>query len=331
MSLGKRLINTGAGAASTLAFAVNGDSLTSIDISDPSNIVELDTFTGAGMVECFSVSVNPTNFTAYVLSRTSDNVTVVDISDPSNMSELDSLTDGVTFNRGYKSDIDVENNVLYVTSSISGGLGSVDISNPSNISVLDFASGTDLNGLTLDLTNQIAYAGSGTLCSYNISNPSNLIKLDESVYFDSIYSFVIDVENNAVYAGDGGSGGNLIHSINVSNPSNISLYSTFVPNTNRTRNLAIDTINKVLYACSQSSDQLAAVNISNPSSLSLYSNFSSANSSGQNGIAVDVNSDRLYLGAAGGILSLDVSNPSSIIELDFITLTNSTPRDIVLL
>ncbi|MDZ7744320.1 MAG: hypothetical protein U5K77_00960 [Candidatus Saccharibacteria bacterium] len=65
-------------------------SLTAIDISDPSNLVELDSHTSANLGGANSVHIDGSY--AYVASYSAGSLTAIDISDPSNLVELDSHT-----------------------------------------------------------------------------------------------------------------------------------------------------------------------------------------------------------------------------------------------
>ncbi|MDZ7744319.1 MAG: hypothetical protein U5K77_00955 [Candidatus Saccharibacteria bacterium] len=66
------------------------DSLTVIDISDPNNLVELDSHTSANLNGARSVHIDGSY--AYVASGNAGSLTAIDISDPANLTELGSHT-----------------------------------------------------------------------------------------------------------------------------------------------------------------------------------------------------------------------------------------------
>ena len=68
------------------------DSITSINISNPSNLLQLDSFTSINLDGATSIQLDLVNQVAYVASRLVDSITSIDISNPSALFELDSFT-----------------------------------------------------------------------------------------------------------------------------------------------------------------------------------------------------------------------------------------------
>jgi len=82
------------GDEGTIAYVVSftADSITAVDISNPSALSELDSLSSANLDGAGGVALDLTNQVAYVACATADSITAVDISNPSALSELDSLS-----------------------------------------------------------------------------------------------------------------------------------------------------------------------------------------------------------------------------------------------
>ena len=103
------------------------DSLTVIDISDPTTPTEVGTVTSANLDGARSVYVSG-NY-AYVASRDADSLTVIDISDPTTPTEVG--TTGTLSNLDGVVGIYVSGNYAYVTSFNAGSLTVIDVSDPT--------------------------------------------------------------------------------------------------------------------------------------------------------------------------------------------------------
>jgi len=174
------LVITGGGDTSSVAV---------IDVSDPSNLAVLGTWTHTGHPttgwDCKRVALDVENRVAYF---TADNVgvlTAIDYSDPSSMSmvgEIDAKdgTYGIT--------LDLTNRIAYVGSDISSGVSAVDISDPANMSVIDTLATTELlcvTDLAVDVENGImlcAAYDSDTFVLVDISDPANMARIDSHTW-----------------------------------------------------------------------------------------------------------------------------------------------------
>ena len=72
----------------------NGDMVTTVDISNPSSMSILDTFTHTNINNPYAIEYDPVSKYAYVMSTLGDRVVSINVSDASNMS-LGSVLDYV--------------------------------------------------------------------------------------------------------------------------------------------------------------------------------------------------------------------------------------------
>jgi prepilin-type N-terminal cleavage/methylation domain-containing protein len=112
------------------------DSLTSIDISDPSNPTEVDVITnGVGATELEGPrSLFVLGEHAFVVSEVNDSLSMFDISDPTDLKETDTIVNGLgaTALKDPR-DIYVKGNYAYVASYGDGSLSIFNISDPTDI------------------------------------------------------------------------------------------------------------------------------------------------------------------------------------------------------
>ena len=191
MSISRILMQAGRRVPDLVAYVTSQakDSIISIDISNPSNLVRLDSFTSVNLNAAQGVVLDLTNQVAYVVSSVSDSITSIDISNPFNLVELDSFTsaslDGAT-----NLAVDVANQVAYVASFNADSVTAIDISDPNNLAELDSFTSASLDGadsIAVDVANQVAYvittlgalsSAPDSITSIDISNPSSLAELD---------------------------------------------------------------------------------------------------------------------------------------------------------
>ena len=205
------------------------DSITSLDISDPNNIVKLNTYRSASFIDFANgLDIDRNNKIAYVRATgATDYITAINISNPSGMFRISSFA--VNTPSGIR--LDVNNNIAYVISSGGNSIISIDISNPSAMVQLDefVGAGDAPRGIALDLENNVAYiCGVSYVSSVDISNPSNMSLLNTVTSSGNIVvptAMKIDYANNLLYGVDSGLDG--IVSIDISNPSNMVYLSKY--------------------------------------------------------------------------------------------------------
>ena len=162
MSISRILMQAGRRVPDLVAYVTSQakDSIISIDISNPSNLVRLDSFTSVNLNAAQGVVLDLTNQVAYVASFNADSVTAIDISDPNNLAELDSFT-SASLDGADSIAVDVANQVAYVIttlgalSSAPDSITSIDISNPSSLAELDSLSSATLRnarGIALSIS-----------------------------------------------------------------------------------------------------------------------------------------------------------------------------------
>jgi 6-phosphogluconolactonase (cycloisomerase 2 family) len=327
--------NTGFTVAYVTSFISN--SITSIDISDPNNLIELDTYTSSNLNGAQGIRLDLNNNLAYVVSSTSDSITSIDISNPNNLIELDSYTSS-NLNGARNIALDLNNNVAYVTSLANGtNLGdasritSIDISNPNNLVELDSYRSSNLDGafsVELDLANNVAYVVSyvsSSITSINISDPNNLIEMDSyiSPNLDGVRYIALDLINNVAYVASLDS--DKLTSINISNPNNLIELDTYTStNLDGALGIKLDLANNVAYVTSELSNSITSINISNPNNLTELDSYTSTNLGGAFGLELDLTNNLAYVVSttSDSITSIDISNPNNLTELDSYTSTN---------
>ena len=329
MSLSKRLINSndtggGGGASATLAFfRVNlGSSgkITSVDISDPNNIIPLDIdtdtdFQGVDNKIVFSSDKD------YIFAPGGTNKIMSErVSIPSN---LFTAQEFVVVDDLQYCDLDTSNNTLYATAT-NTGIYSYDVSDPTNISFLDNYSNSsqmqNTRGIRVDSVNQIAYVVSNpsfnsTILSFDISNPSSISFLD-SINLGSVevpYEIELDLVNNVAYVSE--STNEKLIAVNISNPSNMSILGSYQNGTYffRPANMQIDTTNNILYAGNDSRDAISALDISDPTNISLISQIVDTTNLREPIIRLDPSLNIIWSACGGDRLTaVDVSDPSNM-------------------
>lgn len=333
-----------AGGGVAFVAAPTSDSITSIDISDPSNLSILDTHVDNTVLDLVNtVRLDPVNEVLYALSRTSTNnyFSSYDVSDPTNITLLDSLqpVSGWVFS---EMAIDTVNQIAIVYGFESGlyTLRTVDISDPSNLSVLGTAyptygpynSGTVTGWPAIDSSADRAFLASSPdlLTMMNIStpaSPSEVTYLYDPTNLDRAHFiqlntateelFVTCYDDMALTSVDYSvSGGTLtVNSKFVMTPS----VAGGLP-----QGLRLDLTNDIAYVAAVQADEIFAIDISNPASMSqLGSLYSTTYFNSSRDLDIDVANSVLYgLGAITGngvFTSVDISNPASMSVIDSIT------------
>lgn len=207
--------------------------LVSFDISDPSNLSELDIFSGKGYA--WGLSVDLANGVAYIVQRDRDRfVQAVNISNPSSLYLLSSVglssdsVDRLTFCDLYTA----AGKESLIVCGDQGRIWSVDVGSPSSISEdhrANFSDGATY-GVVVDTANSVAYLaayGASIVRAIDVSNPSSLSSIGTVSLSGGPYSVQLDRNNDVLYAA-GDSTGDHLSSIDVSTPASMSVIDTIV-------------------------------------------------------------------------------------------------------
>ena len=110
---------TAGAVAPTVAYVTSATyGITSIDISNPSSMSQLDNLVNYNLGGAYGVALDTANSVAYVASISTDSITSIDISNPSSMSQLGTFTSS-DLNGAAGIDIDAVNGVAYVVSKMT--------------------------------------------------------------------------------------------------------------------------------------------------------------------------------------------------------------------
>ena len=314
---------------SPILFVLTTDTIESYDITDTSNIVQLDSLTTQSLTR--GVCYDSENSIIYVTNR--GNIISVDVSDTSNMSILQTFspTDYYTF---LSPKLDSNTNTLYVLDYSNRKIVSINVSTPSNMSIrYDLYDPSAFNGpqeLQLDTTNKIAYIaalGSNTFAAVDISDPDNLTTLDfvqDTTAVNGVNDVAVDLENEIAYT-VGKTTGSLA-SYDISDPSNLTLLDS-ISNTNLqgAYNVQLDLSNQVAFVSGFTNDCVVSIDISDPNNLSQLSVLTDVTNLDEcEYLQYDEGSRVLYASNGAGIvdtkliISIDASDPNNLSILDVV-------------
>lgn len=175
-----------------------GDSFNSYDISDPTNIILLDSITSANLdnPQKFCISGNY----AYIACFDTDMLVIVDITTPSAMIEKGNVTSA---NLNEAADVTIFGSSAFVGCGFSGGnnkLVSIDVSNVNSPVELDSLSSVNINvvrSVDIDTTGNYVYLTSpiaSKIVIFNVSVPATLT--EESTISTMFSSKPYDVKQN---------------------------------------------------------------------------------------------------------------------------------------
>lgn len=316
--------NNAAAGGGGVAFVSTDVNFRSLDISDPSNITQLDSVSisaGTQDTNRGGISLDRDNNVAYVVNR-SNVLTAIDISDSSNLSVLDTLTIGTLLSH---TAIDLTTSVLYVANrtatSGEAGIYSINISNPSNLSVLQAYNGGfqwtgNLNYIDVDIINKkliLCNAYYYTYVVLNIGNPSsitNVVKVSKgqspqiSRYFNNGAS-IITVGERTVEKFSSGLGlqNNYTSEDYVYYPKDSAISENF----------------NNFYIADVVSDKLTSYSLTNAALTSSLTGFTNVT-----GVDIDHTNNLIYTSARGGVIKVvQINSSSSMTELYTHTLTNA--------
>lgn len=308
--------------------AYDDDALTSINISNASSMVQLDSLTNTNLVKPVGVAVDTTNEVAYVITTGLDKIVAINISNSSSMVELSSL---VIDNNSTAPDhiaLDVANEVAYVSSSTDTAIYAIDVSNTSSMSVsgelVDSSKFSDIRGLGIDTETGTVFvlsranADNGYFTAIDISTPSTM-SITDYIYGASVKDgggLAIDITNSKAYITD--EDDHTFSSINIADHNDIIVLNELTLGMSGANAIALDIPNNMTYIASSIFDnEITAVNISNPSSLSEEDRYAHADFDDVQGLAMDSTNEILYAVSndLSKIISIDTSTTSTLVIL----------------
>ena len=339
MSISRLMQMGAAGAAGGGTFgyltAPNNDSLTVLDLSDPTNISEVATITDAtNMSFPVKLKVDLNSGLAYVACGGTDGLAIVDISNPSSMSVVGSIQN-TDIGAAQDVALDTINNVCYVCSASHDRVTSIDVSNPSAPSIIYNRSFINKH-TSYWLGIKEAYNNSQLrlyMADYQTDRIFQFDQLPSNFDINSQQSDA-DFDGASGMALDFSTGQMYVQSAIDQRLTTMAFTDTgFTSGTLRTvvtglsgsetAGVALDQTNKVVY--SPFRDTFFAINVSNPLSMSIISSFSVAGASSlTGGVSLDLERGIAYLPDAFNdrIFCIDISNPSSMSVIGSYTSTN---------
>jgi len=257
--------------------SVYSDSLTIVDISDPSNPTQVGVIVkgeGSPPALAWAASVYVSGKYAYVVSYYSRSLTVIDISDPSNPTQVGVIVDDAM---EWVNSLYVSGKYAYVV-SFSGTLTVIDISDPSNPIkvgvIVDGEGATALDGAAgVYVSGKYAYVSSffsDSLTIVDISDPSNPTQVGVIVngegataldgaallYVSGKYAYVASIYSSSLTV------------IDISDPSNPTQVGVIVNGEGATAldgALSVYVSGKYAYVASRASNSLTVIDVSDPS------------------------------------------------------------------
>ncbi len=219
----------------------NEDAISVIDISDPSNLIEVNVLrngAGASAIDGSSTIRNKGKY-LYVVSRaTGDSLSIFEIDNKGGIVELGYIQDdnqggnATALDGAVDVDISLSGNYAYVVSKDDDSLSIFDVSDPTNIREIGYVQDDNQGGIvtSLDGANSIIVLGNyayvtakddHTFSIFDISDPTNIIELfvlrDDSVGGDAAaLSIPIDFFISGDYAYITSNGDHAISVIDIS-------------------------------------------------------------------------------------------------------------------
>ncbi len=235
----------------------NGDVVHSIDISDPYNMVLLDTISGLDGVQAIAIEGS----VAYVCVTNTDSVASINISNPNDLQILDSVSD---IAMDVCSEIYVKNSIVYVASNTGASLATVDATDPSDLIYLSSVDvGGRCYGVVVDKTEDVAYVSvSNAVKSIDVANPSSMSVLHTLSINGSGKGLAI--KGDVLYT----TGSENFTSIDISTPS-LMVELDNISSANWQGEGALVLSGDVAFRVSDTSDTLASWDISDPDNLAL--------------------------------------------------------------
>lgn len=299
----------GIAVSGNTAYVTNSSArtITSIDITDPTNMSILDTLTGTSMSGAAGIQVSGN--VAYVCSQFSDSITSIDITDPSNMVELHSLVHSTFLN--YASDLKIVGNIAYVVSPGTYSIVAINISNPSAMfRISQFSSASVDSVYTIDVKDGIGY-----ITSFN-SDLIASVDLSTMTLLDTYTSTSLNGAKGVAISGNTAfvtsTNNNSITSIDITDPSNMTELDSYTSST-LDGDKSILIYGDVAYISTLGSvtNLITAIDISSPSNLSLITSLVGASGYASIGIALTNNTIFTAGYTTNKVFSVDISDPNA--------------------
>lgn len=285
----------------TVAYVVTiatPSAITSIDISDPSNIAPLDVLSGGALDWSRAIAIS--GDVAYVVSSSGDSITAINISDPSNLSQRSTLS-SLDLEQAY--DIKISGTVAFVLSYRDYLFTSVDISDPDNMSILQAYSTSpdaiyeswhfDIEGTKAVIASHINHK----IVVIDITDPENMSTLGSYTSATNMENpRAIAVKDNVAYVST--SFDNSIIALDISTPSSIYELDLYV-NADAVDNVkGMEISGNILYCASYDDDSITALDISDPTDIKLLQTLTSLNMNGA--IDLSIGADCICVVAQSG-------------------------------
>lgn len=338
MTASKKLLQATGGGASGIEFVFVAqraeDTVYSIDVSNTSNMVLLDSVSGSARYDNVrDVAMDPTR--PYLFTGSDADLSVVDVSDPSNLSEIANKPGASRFGlvQTIKTYKDGSNNYAVLGTSRVGDQVWVNESNDSPLDLDDQDSVGAINGawgIALDAANNYVYVSSvtddyikriGWPSTYSLDS-ADVTQLNLTAS-DTPRGIAIDTASGYLYVACGiGS----IKAIDLSNFTSGGISTlTDATRLDKPVDVVLDSANSILYAILENGDGVTSIDVSTPTSMSILGNITSANF--ENAVSGVLNEDSSVLFVTTNtlhkLIAVDVSDASSMSEISDLELGSS--------
>ena len=338
MSNIKKLLASGASGGAQLALVNGGNSgLRAIDISDASNMVQLDSTPGTNGAGEMGVDIDIVNKYAYTTHYIGDSVNSFDYSDPTNIQHLDNLKPtgasagalDVAWGISYLPDFDGLAVAANTASTGTDNLFMIDVSDPSNMSIVKEAGGVnggfrqcDSFTLAQDSSNAWTYVNDSSLARVQIYNTPSTGGLTSTgrysyitvpTYNSNARGICVDETNLKIFVSS--EGGDAVHMYNASSSFSNPTHVNYVRDTyyvNGPIGLAADPTNELLLVACYDSKGVACFDYSGSTMTRTDTLIDTSTFAYIWGIAVDPDRQIAFATASGKVHAIDYSNPNSL-------------------
>lgn len=248
--------------------------VSSIDVSTPSNMAVLDTISVTGSLVCYAaIAMDETNYILFLGDYSRDAVFAIDVSNPSAMFIAGSISNKTALNAASGLSYDAIRQVLYVSGSPI--LTVLDVSDPANMTIVGSCvltySGSQ-GSCEYDNERQLVYVTGDTTDSFSIVDvsaptaPILLAGIQDATNLNAAGGVAYDATTKTCYVA---SRYDRLTAIDVTNPSIPSIISSYVSSAyiDGAYRVKLDTQNKIAYVTSILGDHIAAIDISDPAAM----------------------------------------------------------------
>ncbi|MCP3685499.1 MAG: hypothetical protein GY861_22840, partial [bacterium] len=298
------------------------DSLTVINISDKSNIVQVGYLSLPSMGGAMSVFVD--GGFAYVASLDSDSLTVIDVSDKSSIVRRGYLIDS-SLNGAVS--VFVQGDFAYVASWDNDSLTVIDVSDKSSISIVDsLSNSTSMDGArSVFVDGDYAYVAgaiSDSLTVIDVSNKYDIVQVDylkDRFLMDRPFS--VFVQGNYAYVASEYSDSLTV--INVSYKSGLVLEDS-LPSPSMEGAASVFVDGGYAYVTSAVNDSLTVINVSDKSRIVMVDSLSSPSMDSAWSVFVDGGYAYVASGDNDSLTVIDISKPfTQGVEVNVSTVSSS--------